>query len=562
VTATLLPTARRFLLAFACLALPFSASAQGVPVVTENQLLQKEQGDTASVSVRVEDLGEEAQINAVDVELDYGDAPVRFVEFILDGTLLESWFTDQSDEELADRAALSAASNDALGGGTGGGVLVDVVFEVTGEEQGTVTFPEVEFNDKNSPSADLSRADLQIAVGRAVTIGEARDAGPGTAVSVEGTVTRALGAHVRLQDESGPTGASGLTVRQASGSLSEGVQDDIEGGTISQGTELAVEGTLSERNGLLLIGGEDLLSYSVAGQGSPPFPQPVSLFELEAPGGADYESELLRVEDVSFETPSATDGTLDANTTYTVVSEDGTAVDYRVGGAEETAVIGASIPRGSFTYEGVLGRSEGGFALVPVRRSTGLPVELARLEATLSGGAATLTWGTASETDNAGFEVQHWPPGAEAWESLGFVESSAEGGTTSAPQSYRFETGPLPPGEHRFRLRQVDLGGGGALSGAVRLKVRAERALTLEVAGPNPARQSTRIAFTTRQDGKARVALHNTLGQQVRRLSARQAQAGTRHEVTLSAKGLPSGTYFARLVGPTGTRAEKIVVLR
>lgn len=89
-TATLLPTARRFLLAFACLALPFSASAQGVPVVTENQLLQKEQGDTASVSVRVEDLGEEAQINAVDVELDYGDAPVRFVEFILDGTLLES----------------------------------------------------------------------------------------------------------------------------------------------------------------------------------------------------------------------------------------------------------------------------------------------------------------------------------------------------------------------------------------------------------------------------------------------------------------------------------------
>ena len=34
---------------------------------------------------------------------------------------------------------------------------------------------------------------------------EARNQGPESTVTVEGTVTRAFGAYVRLQDESGPT---------------------------------------------------------------------------------------------------------------------------------------------------------------------------------------------------------------------------------------------------------------------------------------------------------------------------------------------------------------------
>jgi len=85
-----------------------------------------------------------------------------------------------------------------------------------------------------------------------------------------------------------------------------------------------------------------------------------------------------------------------------------------------------------------------------------LPVEMAGFEAEMDGEAVQLRWNTASETNNAGFHVQHQrlPEGdstvsAEGWETLGFVEGA---GTTSQKKSYRFETNTLEYGSHAFRL--------------------------------------------------------------------------------------------------------------
>ena len=565
--ATLLPTARRFLLAFACLALPFTASAQDVPVVTEDQFFEaSRQGDTVEVSIDVQDLGSAEDIFSYDITLDYGGAPLDFVEFSTDTTLTEDagMTTDQNDDEGAEQASIAAFGSDPLSTGGNSGPVVVAVFEVTTEGSGTVTFPEVAFNDVNPPSADLSEAPFEAVVGT-TPIDEARSEGPGASVVVEGTVTRAFGARARLQDDSGPTGASGLAVSQEEGPLSTSFQGDIQDGTIDRGTRLRVAGVLSERRGLLLVRGGDLGDYSVEGQELSPLPQDVSLLEVKGPGGEDFESELIRAGDVSFTDPGATGGVLEAETTYTVEDAGGTTFDYRVGPESETGVIGAEIPEGTFTYEGVLGQNNGGsgadegYRLVPVRTADGLPVEMAGFAATATESGALLKWHTASETGNAGFEVQHQGPEAPGFEGIGFVDGS---GTTTAPQSYQYRLSGLEPGTHRFRLQQRDTDGSTSLTDPVALSIEAERALSLMVVGPTPVRQSARLAFTTRQDGKARVTLYNTLGQQVRRLPARQARAGKRYEVDLPVGGLPSGTYFVRLSGPTGTRAEKIVVLR
>ncbi|MEL6772619.1 MAG: VCBS repeat-containing protein, partial [Bacteroidota bacterium] len=85
-----------------------------------------------------------------------------------------------------------------------------------------------------------------------------------------------------------------------------------------------------------------------------------------------------------------------------------------------------------------------------------VPVELTVFSAVLSGEAARLTWATASETNNAGFHVEHRAPSADVFATLGFVDGA---GTTTATQRYAFETGTLAPGAHRFRLRQVDFDG-------------------------------------------------------------------------------------------------------
>ncbi len=207
------------------------------------------------------------------------------------------------------------------------------------------------------------------------TVADARTAfedGEPETVILEGTVSRAFGSYARLQDESGPTGASGLVIRQTEGPLSADFRADIDAGTIGPGTQLRVRGTISAFSGRLQLNNDNLTGYAVQGQGEPPALQAVSLSDLLAPSGEDYESELVRVEGLSF--PDAS-GTFDAQATYTVEGEGGASFDVRVPDSSETGIIGAPIPEGVFTYRGVLGQfnnSQGpgvdeGYRLIPVR---------------------------------------------------------------------------------------------------------------------------------------------------------------------------------------------------
>ncbi len=197
-------------------------------------------------------------------------------------------------------------------------------------------------------------------------------------VTVQGTVSRAFGAFVRFQDDSGPTGASGLVIRQTDGELSEDFQQDISDGTIQPGTDLLVTGSISQFSGLLQINNDDLQSYDVLAQGDSPEPQEVSLSDLQAPDGETYESELLRVEGLSF--PDAS-GNFESGTTYTVEDEDGTTLQFRLQDTDETNVVGESIPDGTFAYEGILGQfnvfsgvdADEGYQLIPVQPSDLIP---------------------------------------------------------------------------------------------------------------------------------------------------------------------------------------------
>jgi hypothetical protein len=188
-----------------------------------------------------------------------------------------------------------------------------------------------------------------------------------------------------------------------------------------------------------------------------------------------------------------------------------------------------------------------------------LPVELASFEAARSGQKVLLAWQTASETNNAGFAVEHRPPEASAYVDRGFVEGQ---GTTSAPQSYRFTVSDVGAGTHSFRLRQVDTDGTTTRTDPVTVTVRADRVLALETVGPNPVRTSTRVAFTTAASGPVDVSLFNVLGQRVQMLYDQEAEAGQRYAVEVSPDGLASGTYFVRLSAPQGTRTETLTLVK
>ncbi|MCS3862198.1 hypothetical protein GGP86_001979 [Salinibacter ruber] len=366
-----------------------------------------------------------------------------------------------------------------------------------------------------------------------------------------GTVTRAFGAYVRFQDDSDSNSPSGLTVGPVSGDFKEDI-----GGKITKGARLYVRGTLSEPGGLLRIDDSGLKNYVVLGQGTLPTAQNVSLSQLQS-SGENYESELVRVNGLSFQNPS---GSFSANTTYTVADAK-TSLAYRVEGGNQTELIAKSIPTGTFTYTGVVGESGSGSQLVPVRASTALPVTLTVFTAVRNGSAAVLTWRTASETNNAGFRVQH--ERAAGWQELGFVPSKASDGSTSRAQSYRFVVDRrLGPGTHRFRLEQVDLDRSTTLSDTVQVEVGMEGTLHLSAPAPNPSSERATLSFAVQEGRRADVAVYDVLGQRVQTLYEGTPPGEEARRVTVETGTLSSGVYVVRLRAGGQTQTRRLTVVR
>mgnify|MGYP006282683229 CR=1 FL=1 len=193
-----------------------------------------------------------------------------------------------------------------------------------------------------------------------------------------------------------------------------------------------------------------------------------------------------------------------------------------------------------------------------------LPVELASFEGRTTGQGVRLAWQTASETGNAGFEVQRRAFSA-AWRKIGYRQSQAESGTTDQAQRYRFVDRRVPFGVEQlaYRLRQVDLDGTVTLSSPITVERGAPDALQLLPPYPNPARSRATVRVTVPEraaGGEVRVHLHDMLGRQVRTVRA-IAEAG-RHEMVVDVRGLASGTYVLRLSVGGDARTHKLTVVR
>ncbi len=189
---------------------------------------------------------------------------------------------------------------------------------------------------------------------------------------------------------------------------------------------------------------------------------------------------------------------------------------------------------------------------------TVLPVELVRFEAVRDGNAVRLSWDTASETNNAGFEVERAVNG-HAFATLGFVEGH---GTSTAPKTYTFTDITLPfEGKGlTYRLKQVDFDGTVDYSPLVELDLQAPDAVALHENFPNPFREVTTIRYELPRDTAVRLAVYDVQGREVASL-VDGAQAAGRHAIPFHAEGLPSGLYFYRLVTDDGRQQSGQMLL-
>jgi hypothetical protein len=191
-----------------------------------------------------------------------------------------------------------------------------------------------------------------------------------------------------------------------------------------------------------------------------------------------------------------------------------------------------------------------------------LPVALTAFTARPQGEEVVLEWRTASETNNAGFSVQHQRPGTGLWESAGFVESRAPGGTTTEPQHYQYLLRDTSPGTHRFRLRQVDLDGAAHLSDPVQVTVELQEALRLDAPAPNPARETAQLSYAVRERRQTTLHLYNVLGERVSTVYAGTPAPGELHTARVDVSALSSGVYVLRLAAGGHSASRRLVVVR
>jgi len=189
-----------------------------------------------------------------------------------------------------------------------------------------------------------------------------------------------------------------------------------------------------------------------------------------------------------------------------------------------------------------------------------LPVELASFDGTAVGGNVQLTWKTASEQNNAGFEVQRKED--SGWDQMGYVESNVEGSTTTETQSYRYTAEDLPVGTHQFRLKQVDLDGSLSIHGQISVDIQMQEALKLTALAPNPVSSTATLSFGVKEKGQATVAVYDMLGRKTAVLFEGSPTSGESTRLRLDASDLPSGLYIIRLRADGKTQAQRMTVVR
>ena len=171
-----------------------------------------------------------------------------------------------------------------------------------------------------------------------------------------------------------------------------------------------------------------------------------------------------------------------------------------------------------------------------------LPVELTSFTALQAGTFANLTWTTATETNNRGFEIERKLDDGQ-FMTIAFKNGF---GTSSQSHSYTYSDnlGTVTANTITYRLKQFDFDGSFSYSDQVAVNYVAPVNFNLSQNYPNPFNPATVLSYQIPNDNFVSLKVYNTLGQLVSTLVNEVKTAGS-YKVTFDAAKLNSGVYYA-----------------
>lgn len=211
---------------------------------------------------------------------------------------------------------------------------------------------------------------------------------------------------------------------------------------------------------------------------------------------------------------------------------------YKIVGNTATRVSSVSLPS-SNNVDGAMCVNAG----IP------LPVRLINFEVTKNENSAILTWTTAGEIRNKGFEIEH-STDAISWSPLGFVDSHAENGRSEAGHVYSFTHSSPSHGPNYYRLKQIDLDGTFDVS-LIRVMAFGEENAGKIIISPNPTNRLLRISELI---GNESIHIYDSSGKRVKSVTSVSSTTD------VSLEGLKAGIYHVQIIGQNGGVSSHKVV--
>ncbi len=165
-----------------------------------------------------------------------------------------------------------------------------------------------------------------------------------------------------------------------------------------------------------------------------------------------------------------------------------------------------------------------------------------------------LNWITASEQNNAGFEVQRAVFGSEylVFSKMAFVSGN---GNTNSPTTYNFTDMNLNSGKYNYRLKQIDNNGNfeyHILSGVAEVGIPTKFDLSQNY--PNPFNPTTKINFDLPADSKVTLVIYDVTGREVTKLLNNELRTAGYYTMDFNGSSIASGIYFYRFIAESAGR--------
>jgi hypothetical protein len=185
-----------------------------------------------------------------------------------------------------------------------------------------------------------------------------------------------------------------------------------------------------------------------------------------------------------------------------------------------------------------------------------LPVEMIYLQAEAMDNAyLKLSWATAIEINNRGFEVQRSIDG-QNWATLGWVNGN---NNTTVQSNYSFNDMNVLAGMvYYYRLKQVDNDEAYEFTDIVSAKLKGDVTFSVFDFMPNPASEKTSLLLTSSRQQEVTVAFYNIVGQRVVE-SVHDLSKGN-NLLDFQTADFASGTYTAVITSGNESYTRKVVI--